>query len=290
MRDERVARTDGSVHHIASHGSADSLAVQQCRELLPPYGALQYGTAMIQNCLLYLPIQSEYRLVLYCGAVNLRGGNSVTGRDDSPLCRSAGAKTRRPAPNDNEYEVTNPGSAGLVWRPKEPGRGQGAKSSSPSSMFHPPFRPPCPSSVLLASSAPRVCLSTPARMACMCGGDDGTCLHHGPRAPPPLPGRDSIAMACGCSSGPPLPDHNKMSRPREWERRHRGHCSTGRPAKSPSRARLSSGRVSLDGRPPCPPRQGPGSGAGTAEGLPGCRRTSCASGLQYRPRGNNGAH
>jgi len=245
---------------------------------------------MIQNCLLYLPIQSEYRLVLYCGAVNLRGGNSVTGRDDSPLCRSAGAKTRRPAPNDNEYEVTNPGSAGLVWRPKEPGRGQGAKSSSPSSMFHPPFRPPCPSSVLLASSAPRVCLSTPARMACMCGGDDGTCLHHGPRAPPPLPGRDSIAMACGCSSGPPLPDHNKMSRPREWERRHRGHCSTGRPAKSPSRARLSSGRVSLDGRPPCPPRQGPGSGGGTAEGLPGCRRTSCASGLQYRPRGNNGAH
>lgn len=243
MRDERVARTDASVHHIASHGSADSLAVQQCREPLPPYGALQYGTAMIQNCLLYLPIQSEYRLVLYCGAVNLRGGNSVTGRDDSPLCRSAGAKTRRPAPNDNEYEVTNPGSAGLVWRPKEPGRGQGAKSASPSSMFHPPFRPPCPSSVLLASSAPRVCLSTPARMACMCGGDDGTCLHHGPRAPPPLPGRDSIAMACGCSSGPPLPDHNKMSRPREWERRHRGHCSTGCPAKSPSRSRLSSGKV-----------------------------------------------
>lgn len=160
----------------------------------------------------------------------------------APLSFGRG-KTRRPAPNDNEYEVTNPGSAGLVWRPKEPGRGQGAKSASPSSMFHPPFRPPCPSSVLLASSAPRVCLSTPARMACMCGGDDGTCLHHGPRAPPPLPGRDSIAMACGCSSGPPLPDHNKMSRPREWERRHRGHCSTGCPAKSPSRSRLSSGRV-----------------------------------------------
>ncbi|KAL3964021.1 hypothetical protein ACCO45_001025 [Purpureocillium lilacinum] len=54
----------------------------------------------------------------------------------APLSFGRG-KTRRPAPNDNEYEVTNPGSAGLVWRPKEPGRGQGAKSASPSSMFHP---------------------------------------------------------------------------------------------------------------------------------------------------------